>query len=759
MWKKWFPWRFIIRTFAQKQGFLDPVALLSKVQRFAQPSEVAAPIELIRLATVLQARGLLNAQAIQHNLDWIWPYWVTRQFNPRDTSFIPRAFSLTHINLTHRNWTAAGIPDCRDYPIVDPRGLLTPFYDGWSLDAWIIRENGKDLLPSYASAAAQTWNLAGNPSIETRFKEGDSWLLSAVSVEIENQNPVCVFKVSAATEVPAWLAVALRPFNPEGVSEVEHVALLDQGKTWLVNKKQRIHFSETPEGEHLSSYAEGDVYQKICRSRSCLTTLPSQKEMHCNAGMASASALFSIKPSDSRQVEVRIPFESKLAAGNPAAGARWTEALAGHARLQIQDTQAQFVYDAAIRTLVLHTPETDAFPGPYTYKHFWFRDAVFILHALLVCNLTKRVEKILDHFPARQKLTGYFCSQEGEWDSNGQVLWIFKRFCELTRTAPKAAWKDCITQGARWIEHKRLPADLQQDYAGLFPPGFSAEHLGPNDYYYWDDFWGVEGFLAAAYLLERYQETGKSRHYAEEAVKFMNCIETSLARTAKRLDTLAMPASPHRRLDTGAIGSLAPGYPLAQWAPDDARLLTTVDYLLKNHFIHSGFFHDMSHSGLNPYLTLMVAQILMRNGDGRFADLFRGVQKLASATGQWPEAIHPQTLGGCMGDGQHVWAAAEWVLMVRNAFVREEAGRLVLCSGVLPEWFAQNGEISFGKTRTPFGEILVRLYAEDKRIRIAWEADWTGTPPPLEVWLPRHAPVTPQKNETSVTLLREKPRP
>ena len=71
MWRKWFPWRNIVKAIALKQGFLDPIALLSKIQRFAQPSEVAAPIELLRLATVLQARGLVNVQAIQHNLDWI----------------------------------------------------------------------------------------------------------------------------------------------------------------------------------------------------------------------------------------------------------------------------------------------------------------------------------------------------------------------------------------------------------------------------------------------------------------------------------------------------------------------------------------------------------------------------------------------------------------------------------------------------------------------------------------------------------------
>ncbi|MFO7715053.1 hypothetical protein, partial [Desulfosarcina sp.] len=45
---------------------------------------------------------------------------------PRDISFILRGFAFSHVNLTHRNWTAVGHPDLPYYPIVDPRGLVTP---------------------------------------------------------------------------------------------------------------------------------------------------------------------------------------------------------------------------------------------------------------------------------------------------------------------------------------------------------------------------------------------------------------------------------------------------------------------------------------------------------------------------------------------------------------------------------------------------------------------------------------------------------
>ena len=124
---KHLPWRQILTRIAKSHQFVDPVRLLSRLEKFAQPSEIAEPIELLRAGAEFHARGLMNTKAIQHNLDWVWPFWVHSQFNPEDKAFLPRAFSITHVNLTHRNWTAVGIPDCNAIPIVDPRGLVTPF--------------------------------------------------------------------------------------------------------------------------------------------------------------------------------------------------------------------------------------------------------------------------------------------------------------------------------------------------------------------------------------------------------------------------------------------------------------------------------------------------------------------------------------------------------------------------------------------------------------------------------------------------------
>ena len=169
----WFPWQALIRYLARSHGFLDPIAILGALKRFAKPSEVTEPMELLRAGALFHARGLINRKVIQGNLDWVWPYWVRRQFDPTDTAFLPRAFSITHVNLTNRNWTAVGIPGCNALPIVDPRGLLTPFWDAWSLDAMILAEQGGSLLPSRSDCSRQSLLIEPGDRFPPR---PDEWL-------------------------------------------------------------------------------------------------------------------------------------------------------------------------------------------------------------------------------------------------------------------------------------------------------------------------------------------------------------------------------------------------------------------------------------------------------------------------------------------------------------------------------------------------------------------------------------------------------
>lgn len=755
------PWKFILRRLSRSQGFLDPIRILRQFNRFASPAEFVAPTELLRAAAWMHARGLMNSQAIQHNLDWVWPYWVERQFNPRSMSFIPRAFSVSHINLTHRNWTAVGIPGCDHLPIVDPRGMVTPLFDGWSIDAWLVSDDGKELLPSREVFAEQTSDFDDNLRVVTRFQKTPFTLTTTAEVILLADNPVARIVIEAHSTTPARLAVSARPFNPEGVSFIYTIAITRDGAGWTINKRDHAFVQPAPERHLFSRYRDGDVFADVQSG----TNAPGGDSVSCDVGMATAAALFSLSPCSTRSVTVEIPLTARET--TPEHSRRhfplrmtWHESLADAVACSIPDKRIRFLFENAIRTIILHSPG-DVFAGPYTYKRFWFRDASIIVYAMACAGLVERAKTVIERMPRRQSPSGHFLSQEGEWDSNGQVLWAIDRYCELAGSDPPLEWKRAIRRGADWICRKRHSHKAKPPHAGLLPAGFSAEHLGPNDHYYWDNYWSVAGLYAAADLMTRYDDAARAARYRDEANDLHGAIEAGLREVAKSLGRDILPASPTRRMDSGAVGSIVASYPLQVCAPDDPRLNATLEYLIAHCTLDNGFFHDISHSGINGYLTLHIAQALLRKGDARYIALVKALADLASGTGQWPEAIHPWLGTGCMGDGQHVWAAAEWVLMIRNCFVREERRErsLVLFSGIPREWYKENERIAFGPARTAYGMVSLSASLHGESLDLAWEGTWNGPPPRIELKFPWGHAETPGASASSATVRLERMEP
>jgi len=730
MWR-WLPWRWIVRRAARVYGLADPLRVLARMRRFSQPSEVAEPLELLRAGMIFHARGLVNTKAIQHNLDWVWPYWVVRQFDPSDPSFIPRAFSFSHVNLTHRNWTAVGLPDSNHYPIVDPRGLVTPLHDGWSLDCWIVGHDGSALLPSHLASVEQILHMEPRLRLQTVARDGERRIESVVElVRDEAGRLQVVLAVRANGRSGDRLVLAVRPYNPEGIQFIDRLAATDGGIE--VNGHTRIRLDSPPETVRLETYAVGDVFHSLLDQRD-----GGDEEVHCSTGMATGAAIYSLPGhGEERFVRASVPIAAHGRVRNPAQPGDWERALAGSARLQVPDRQMRFLHEAAAATLVLLSAE-DILPGPYTYRRFWFRDACLIGHALLCLGQIERVRAAFDRFPDRQRASGYFQSQEGEWDANGEVLWAYGRFAALTGETLPGNWLAAMNHGVRWIRHKRLGEEAGAGIAGLLPAGFSAEHLGPNDYYYWDDWWALAGLHAAACELGRAGRVRQARRAREEARSLDHAIRRSIDGIANGRNGDGIPAAPFRRMDAGAIGSLVADYPLQLTAPADRRIMATVEYLLEHSFHDRGFMQNMIHSGINAYLTLDIAQTLLRAGRPERAwPLVRAVAEKASPTGQWPEAIHPLTGGGCMGDGQHAWAAAEWVMVMRALFIREEGEGLVIGSGLPPEWIRQRQRLGYGPTQTCWGPAEVILEPAQGGYRIRVDGAWRRTPPRLHACVP-----------------------
>lgn len=194
-------------------------------------------------------------------------------------------------------------------------------------------------------------------------------------------------------------------------------------------------------------------------------------------------------------------------------------------------------------------------------------------------------------------------------------------------------------------------------------------------------------------------------------------------------------------MDAVAVGSIIVGYPLQLWPPKEPRLLNTLSFLLENCFIDHAYFQDMTHSGFNIYLTLHCAQCLLRADDPRYRPLVEKAADLATSTGHWPEAVHPQTLGGCMGDGQHAWAAAEWIMMIHNMFAAEEGPNLILLRGIPGKWIESAELLEIGPIHTRFGTVEISVDTSKEPMEVVWQAQWRTPPAEIFIFLPGAAPV------------------
>jgi hypothetical protein len=251
-------------------------------------------------------------------------------------------------------------------PVVDPRGLVMPFFDSWSLDAWVVSSNGHALIPSRAPSVHQRLVMEDDLVVETCCADDVFELTSRVRVVSEKSRPVCELTVSAmaSKDTNGFLAISLRPYNPEGISFINQVERLGSEPGWKVNQEHEVRLSVSPERFYVSTYDNGDVYHKIPSKKGDQTV-----NTACRVGMASAAALFQID-SDAdakREITASVPLDegASMATGREGEPVEtgWIADLKGRCELNMADQKMVYLYDTALRTLVLHTPD-DVYAGP-----------------------------------------------------------------------------------------------------------------------------------------------------------------------------------------------------------------------------------------------------------------------------------------------------------------------------------------------------------------------------------------------------------
>ena len=671
------------------------------------------PSELIPLNAIQLSRGLLNFAVIQTLHGWVLPFWATRQYDINDPAFVPRSHLGLSMNVTHRNWTGIGSPDSNAFGVVDERGLVMPFKHGWSIDVW-LKVGDAILFPSRAESATQR-AVDQTPIIETTFQyEGlsltvSAWMVSRVlhyQVQLVNRSD---------SAVQAIFGIAVRPFNGEGIGLTSKIECDRSRSTLMVNSSHVLGFSERPVTVRFGNHRDGDTALKFGTQESGTSVLLTE----CPVGMANAVAEFhaELDPGGIRSLDLRCTPRSETRVATRTreeSVAVWNAIRQQGIRLTCPDPQTQSLFDSSVMTLLLLSSGGTITPGPFTYNQFWFRDASSMIVALERTGFHDRAKAMITQFPKLQDRKGYFRSQQGEWDSNGQALWA--TFVHVFTTGDKELFEnmfESLKLGAEWIARQRNTAVGKNHVRGLLPPGLSAEHLGLADQYYWDDFWGLAGLQAWKSMLA-FAERRDLLPDAQAMYESFRKVLTETVLAGRLANGGIITAGPTRKPDAGSIGSVAGLYPLQLYAPGVYD--ETLTALSEVHSKDGLFYQDFIHSGFNLYLSLHIAHAYLFAGNTKkFWGGIKAVSNMASMTGTWPEAVHPRTGGGVMGDGHHGWAAAEYVLALRDAFVMERRDPLSgkewieFLAGVPASWLMSAGGCSLFEVPVFGGIASVRV--------------------------------------------------
>ncbi len=667
------------------------------------------PTELIPLNSIQLSRGLLNYTVIQSRLNWILPFWAEEQYNPESKSFVPRSHMGLSLNITNRNWTAVGNPDCNIEPIVDPRGLVTPFVNGWSIDIWIKKEN-KIFFPSKETNVKQCL-VDDLPIVKTQYFFDKIKAQSIVSVK----GKVLHINISVEGDCEnSYLITAIRPFNPEGISLLNSIIF---EKNYLLIDNKKIEFDKVPGFVYCSDFEQGDAANILSETRN----YKPKYSTYCETGMANAIAVFELKDNFNLNINCMLE-ENNETIKTIEPKEYWEILLSQGTKITTPDAKLDSVLKSSLSSVLMFCDDQIITPGPFTYHQFWFRDAAYMLYALDKFGFHNFSRKIISTFPEYQDKSGYFRSQKGEWDSNGQALWtIFNHSIIANDLSFLKENFDSLFRGIEWIDETRLKKFeyKKKNIYGLLPKGLSAEHLGLADYYYWDNFWSLAGircFINMSKLLNKSEE----QKYATALLKeYQNDVDQSIKNAQSKFNTASITPSATRGIDCGIIGSISASYPLQLYEPDDEKILSALDIITGKYFYKGMFLQHFIHSGMNPYLTLQAAHSYLFAGRRKeFIEIFNSVINASSPTNNFPEAIHPGTNGGCMGDGHHGWVSAEILLAAADAFAFEYNSDIYLLGGIPFDWFVEGKSFSIAKLKLKPGIISLNCSSSAYEVKL-----------------------------------------
>lgn len=632
-------------------------------------------------------RAALTGEVLRAQNPVPWPSGLMRQLDPSDPAYLPPMG--IHPVLAGRDLTLVGIPGRKGEAWVDPSGWCG-FGTGPSVAVWF--GDGRQGLtmgrmPGTVAPAEDELNQRRGDdglSVVTACTKGaltltvhhwpivlDGEVAWVVYAKLELEGPAAR---------PVRLAFSIRPACVDGASPIFELNRNEDG-LWSADGTPLLAVSQHGDELIEGSHGRADPFHRFSGAVHTGPANPSGPlQVRCQAGQAAAAEVYraTLSPGQpfARFAVFRPPKGTPATLVRTTGDSLWSGAradrrgvLSAGADFVIQRHQDLFV--ACRQRLLLETGERSI-------------AGMMAAVALARMGFVRRAGARLEAFMNRVRRDG---SLPGNDPADAAVLaWAAAEFVRWTQDA---GWRDDNRPAWRRLM-ERLKDDPGQPGGQRF---FGADGSGR-----WTAMWRAAALLNGAVQLREvepsHSQWALAGGHAREALESI-------------LGQAPWSAAPGRVPDGAAAAMLA----VAWMGLFDARhpgVLKTMEHVRTHHWHGDGV---LLHGGAHPVLTSILAVVDERAHPSTASDPIDILAHLASPTGAFPTARHPNR--GALQSGDDLMGSAMFALV---ALDRVKAGRDRLTIG--PDL------VSMSELPTPFG----RATQADGKI----SGKWVGRAPTIE---------------------------
>jgi hypothetical protein len=653
----------------------------------------------------------------------------------------PEGYFPLWLNNKQDYWTILGTEDSTEESLFSEKGLISAYTKSFSLMPFLFF-NGDfitfgdvkidlSLEDGYLPIPTVVWNHDGLKFSQKLFsfeKNGKS--MTGIIYKLEN---------ISGKPAKGKLFLALRPFevNPPwmhgGLTEIRSVSSADNNKRIKINRTRGL-IALTPADEFgAAAYKDGEPVLKLAEG-----DIPSNPSVDDPQGRASGVLSYNfnlqsggqkeydfILPLDSDIGAYAIPEESDFAKDYEASKQGWTERL-NQIGINIPEKKITDVLRANIAYMLINKDGPALQPGSRSYENSWIRDGSLISASLLRTSGPDVSRNYISWVASKQATngeipcilnakTGRLIDYALDWredDSTGEFIFAVADVYNFTKDKKFAAEMfPHVEKALRYVEKLRLPM-LDQKYKGtssygILPRGISHEgYLGNPQQSLWDDFWTLKGWKDGQMLAKAVGKADLVPWMMSQEKDLRNClledirlvqanrhiqyIPSSIALAefdAISMSILLYPTLEYQYLDLDQVKGMFDRYYKDEFIPRQQRNLpvTFIPYEIRG--AHSFILLDQREKALE-----MIRYFLnyIRPAEWK----------------EWAEVVSADRPAPVyLGDMPHSWIGSIYVETIRDMFIHEDKGSLVLAAGIDGKWLDQAEGVSvrdmpsfFGKT-------------------------------------------------------------